>query len=86
MRVFPLKKINAFKSVNLFIPEFIEAANLAAEYFANSTGSVLGEKYRKYFLINSDKFKIKDEETGNPKKHAGKICHTINRRRQIRPL
>ncbi len=60
---FSLKKIDRVKSVSLFTAEFIEAANISAEYFANSTGSVLGSVVPKVFFEEADKFKIKEEKT-----------------------
>jgi primosomal protein N' (replication factor Y) len=70
---FSLKKIDRIKSFILFRKEFIEAAATSAEYFANSTGSILGAIVPKTFFEEVEKLKITEEKIDTFKYHAEKF-------------
>src|SRR3989344_4381965 len=55
---FPLKKIEKVKYVSLLSKNFVEAAEITANYFVGSTGSVLNSIIPKVLLENIDKIKI----------------------------
>jgi len=67
---FSLKKIDKIKSFDLFRKEFIDATIDSAEYFANSTGSILGAIIPKIFFEESEKLKIQTKDKNTAKEHA----------------
>jgi primosomal protein N' (replication factor Y) len=62
----------------LFRKEFIDATIDSAEYFANSTGSILGAIIPKIFFEESEKLKIQTKDKNTAKEHAEKFVIQSN--------
>ncbi len=65
---FPLKKIEKVKFVSLLNKNFVDTAEIIANYYVGSTGSVLNSIIPKALLENIDKIKIHENNIEGPKK------------------